>query len=155
METKKVVERLIMTLQWSLFAAMFFTSLFKQQKLINIRWLGFIIIIAALYVLIISYTAHAGVNTIQLSSSPEPNEKAELVTGGIYKYIRHPIYLSFIILLWGMAVLLGYFSSLCVAVLSIILFYLKTLYEENLLLKCYPGYKEYKRKTGRFLPRRK
>lgn len=88
-----------------------------------------------------------------LSPFPSPKTNSELVENGIYKYIRHPIYTAIIfgLLVWSL-----YQNSLFQLLISIsilILFYFKSKYEEQQLLKKFPEYKSYMSRTGRFLPR--
>ncbi len=132
---------------------MVITSLFKQEQVLRLRWAGLIVLALSFYLLLVSYQAHGETNPVKLSSMPAPAKNAELVTGGIYAYIRHPIYLSFILLFWGLVLVTGYRSSLIVATLATVFFYLKTWYEDKLLAGEYPNFPEYKRTVGRFFPK--
>jgi protein-S-isoprenylcysteine O-methyltransferase Ste14 len=72
---------------------------------------------------------------------------------GLYKYIRHPQYLS--LGLWGvgMAILWPRFIVLATLALMFILYYFLARDEERRMLGRYHGaYAEYLRATGRFLP---
>jgi protein-S-isoprenylcysteine O-methyltransferase Ste14 len=75
------------------------------------------------------------------------NYKGDLVTSGIFKYFRHPIYLAFIFWLFGFAL----FSSAGLSLIIAIPFTMNILFwrnmEEKDLEKKYPEYKEYKTKT--------
>lgn len=74
-----------------------------------------------------------------------------LTTQGVYRYIRHPIYIGDIFLLLGLELALN--SWLVLAVPFIFLFVVKqALAEEALLSKTLPGYKEYCAQTKRFIP---
>lgn len=88
-----------------------------------------------------------------LSPFPSPKTDSSLVTSGLFKYIRHPIYISILlgIMIWSL-----YQHSLYQLIISFVLlivFYFKSKYEEQQLLKRFPEYKSYMSKTGRFLPR--
>jgi len=78
---------------------------------------------------------------------------AALVTTGIYRYVRHPMYSSLLFLTWG--ALLKHISlmSLGVAVLTSISMYLTGLMEEKENQKFFgPSYTEYQKRTKMFLP---
>ena len=129
------------------------TAVFKQEQYVQLRWAGLILIVFSIYLLLISYQAHGETNPVKLGSAPAPGKNSRLVTSGVYAYIRHPIYLSFILLFWGLMLVTGYLSSLMVAILATIFFYLKSQYEDKLLASKYPDFPEYKRTVGQFFPR--
>ncbi len=74
-----------------------------------------------------------------------------LVTGGIYRFIRHPIYVGDVLLLVGLELALN--SWLVVAVLvPLSVAVRQALAEELLLSRAFPGYDAYCRRTKRFIP---
>jgi protein-S-isoprenylcysteine O-methyltransferase Ste14 len=74
-----------------------------------------------------------------------------LVTAGIYRYVRHPIYLGDLLLVLGLELALN--SWLVVGVLLLAAYiHRRTRGEERKLLVALPGYAEYCRRTTRFLP---
>lgn len=87
----------------------------------------------------------------------QAHDKAEkinkLVTTGIYKKIRHPIYLGWVLLNIGAFLFIGTQLSLCISVLFILFWYLEARSEERFLETRFKSYKEYKKKTGMFLPK--
>ena len=76
-----------------------------------------------------------------------------LVTDGLYRISRNPMYLGFLVALLGVAVVLGNFSSLLVAVGFFVItdrWYIK--FEEKAMAKTFGDrYAEYKAKTRRWL----
>jgi protein-S-isoprenylcysteine O-methyltransferase Ste14 len=74
-----------------------------------------------------------------------------LVTGGIYKYIRHPIYAGDLLLLTGLQLALNSWLVLAV-VLLIPVIARQAIDEELILSRALPGYDEYCRRTKRFIP---
>ncbi len=76
-----------------------------------------------------------------------------LVTGGLYRISRNPMYLGFLVALFGVAIVLGNFSSLLVAVGFFVItdrWYIK--FEEEAMAKTFSDrYAEYKAKTRRWL----
>ncbi|HAN20976.1 MAG: hypothetical protein A2Y15_03185 [Clostridiales bacterium GWF2_36_10] len=82
-------------------------------------------------------------------------ENHTLTTTGIYKYIRHPLYSSTILMLYGFSLL---FINPVVFILNSILFlpfmiHRARLEDEMLLLTFKDTYSEYKSKTGLFIPK--
>jgi len=87
-----------------------------------------------------------------LSPFPTPKNNATLLENGLYKYSRHPIYTGIILLVIGFSVYQNSWYKLLISLFLIILFYLKSTYEEERLEQKFPDYKNYKTKTGRFFP---
>lgn len=94
--------------------------------------------------------AHLGQNWADIET-PTSVYKPALVTHGLYRYIRHPIYTGDILLLVGLEMALN--SWLVLLILSMIPAILRqAVSEERLLVSNIPGYKDYCRRTRRFLP---
>ena len=87
-----------------------------------------------------------------LTPFPTPKPGSQLVQTGLYRWVRHPIYTGIILLIFGFAAGVGSVHKLIIAVFLLILFYLKSTYEEKQLLRQYPNYADYGKRTGRFLP---
>jgi len=78
----------------------------------------------------------------------------KLVTNGIYKYIRHPLYTfgSSMFVAFGMMADSWFVAAL--GILTFILMAIRTPKEEaNLIAKFGDEYREYMKRTGRFLPK--
>ncbi|MFM7013597.1 MAG: methyltransferase family protein [Actinomycetota bacterium] len=90
-----------------------------------------------------------------LTAHPIPNKKAKLVTTGIYRYIRHPIYTGLMIAGISLTLNGGLFPHGLFLVALIGLLNYKARFEEGLLQLRFPSYSAYAAKTGRFLPRLK
>jgi protein-S-isoprenylcysteine O-methyltransferase Ste14 len=88
----------------------------------------------------------------QRTPFPEPRPNAALVTTGIYASIRHPLYLAVMAL--GLAWALGWRSgpALALAALQIPFFDAKARREERWLRERFPEYRDYARRTRRFIP---
>ena len=83
-----------------------------------------------------------------------PGEKTELVTTGLYRSIRHPIYALSILMMTATAVVLPTIPMIAVAVVHVTLMNLKARNEERHLLATHgESYAAYLAATGRFLPR--
>ncbi len=83
---------------------------------------------------------------------PLPKKGTRLITNGVYRIIRHPMYLA-IILVFAPLVIDKYslFRLSILIILSINLI-LKLNYEEKKLLIHYEGYRDYMKKSWRLLP---
>lgn len=83
-------------------------------------------------------------------------ENHSLVTTGTYVLVRHPLYASIILMLFGGSVVyLNYISAILTAVIFIPFMYYRARQEEVLLNRMFADYSEYKRKTGMFFPKLK
>lgn len=107
--------------------------------------------------LVLLGAAAAVLGGISLGSSltplPIPRADGELVTKGVYRFIRHPIYAGLLLAalgltVWGASIV----HLVAVGGLAIVL-YTKIFYEEKLLSERYPEYRMYTMTTGRLFPR--
>jgi protein-S-isoprenylcysteine O-methyltransferase Ste14 len=98
-----------------------------------------------------------GLFQLRKSLTPFPSVRpdAHLVTIGIYRFIRHPVYTGIMSSLLGYGLYQAHAGKLIIVALLAILFYFKSKYEEEMLQKAYPDYEQYSRYAGRFLPKMK
>lgn len=88
-----------------------------------------------------------------LTPATEPLPEGQLVTRGIYRVVRHPIYLGVSTLLAGYGMLRGgWFAGGIVYVLALAYFEAKARVEERFLIQRMHGYEEYRRRVPRLLP---
>jgi protein-S-isoprenylcysteine O-methyltransferase Ste14 len=77
----------------------------------------------------------------------------KLVTTGIYKYIRHPMYASLLILGWGMFFKAFTPASIGLIILITIAIYFTSIIEEKEMTARFGDeYKEYMKRTKRWIP---
>lgn len=99
----------------------------------------------------------SGITILQMNKSlspfPSPVTGGKLITSGIFKWVRHPIYTGLMLFFFAYALFSGSGGKLLVAILIAVLFYFKSRYEESQLEKTYPNYPFYKHHTGRFFPK--
>jgi protein-S-isoprenylcysteine O-methyltransferase Ste14 len=84
---------------------------------------------------------------------PTPTTDAKLVSSGMYKFSRHPIYSGIILFIFGYGFWDNSNYKLIIAVILVVLFYVKTTYEEQQLLQKFRDYEAYQKKVNRFFPR--
>jgi protein-S-isoprenylcysteine O-methyltransferase Ste14 len=83
--------------------------------------------------------------------SAKVGARQALVTNGIYRYVRHPIYAGDLLLLLGFELALNSWLVLGVVALAALVVR-QTLREEALLVTRLAGYDGYSRRTKRFVP---
>jgi len=88
-----------------------------------------------------------------LTPSPVPTEAAELLRGGPFASVRHPIYSGLLLFAAGRALTAGR-SRLLPAGLLVLLLTGKAGWEERLLSARFPDYRQYAASTPRFWPGR-
>lgn len=87
-----------------------------------------------------------------LTPLPESKEGAQLVTTGIYGYLRHPIYSSIILIASGIVFWKWSVGSLFIALALLILLIYKSRYEDKLLRAKFGSAPKYQKNTGAFFP---
>jgi protein-S-isoprenylcysteine O-methyltransferase Ste14 len=102
--------------------------------------------------LVVAVTARMqlGRNWSNIENSYLKNDHA-LVAAGIYRYVRHPIYLGDLLLVLGLELALNSWLVLGALLLAAYI-HRQTRGEERKLLVTLPGYADYCRRTTRFLP---
>ena len=90
-----------------------------------------------------------------LTAHPIPAKQGVLVTDGLYKFARHPIYTGVLALGAAMTLSGGLFPHILFFIALVLLLNYKAGFEEQLLRARYEGYASYAAKTGRFLPKLK
>lgn len=88
-----------------------------------------------------------------LTATPLPNRSAELRTGGLYAWVRHPMYTALLTFTAGRVVVSGSLLRAALLVALLALLTGKARWEEKLLAECFDGYPAYAAEVPRFLPR--
>jgi len=79
-------------------------------------------------------------------------EARRLVTGGPYSYVRHPLYAVEIITIVGTALQFAAPWSWVIAGSVVILLWIRSHFEEQVLAESFPEYGAYRARTKRFIP---
>ena len=78
---------------------------------------------------------------------------SKLVTSGIYKYIRHPLYSSLFLLTWGILFKHPDWILLNVAIFASVFLFLTARADEKECIKYFgENYRDYMKRTKRFIP---
>jgi len=83
---------------------------------------------------------------------PKLKDKAELVTSGIYKYIRHPMYFSVILMAFSLLIYTHTLVEIILFFLLVFTLILKAKREESLWIKYDKNYLSYKNSTKLIIP---
>lgn len=115
------------------------------------RWIGAALSALSLALL---YWVHAALGH---NYSPELRIRSEqqLVTWGPYRYVRHPMYSSYLLMAIGMGLLsANWLIGLLGLVMIFGLMFLRTPREEEMMMKTFgEHYRRYAHSTGRFFPK--
>lgn len=79
-------------------------------------------------------------------------EARKLVTGGPYSYVRHPLYSVEIITILGTALQFAAPWSWIIAAIVVVLLWIRSHFEEQVLEQTFPEYGAYRTRTKRFIP---
>ena len=79
-------------------------------------------------------------------------EARKLVTGGPYAYVRHPLYSVEIITILGTALQFAAPWSWIIAAIVVVLLWIRSHFEEQVLEQTFPEYGDYRLRTKRFIP---
>ncbi len=115
-----------------------------------LRWLSLAITGAGLVGILVA-SLHLG---RALTPTPVPNGHGELRTGGLYRYVRHPIYTGVLAAVVGVTLGTRQWWGLALGLATIWFFSWKARWEEARLAEVYPGYAAYADATPRFVPLR-
>lgn len=142
--SRKIFSYTLVTIQLGCITAIFLSTRFIAQQ----WWWLLLEILALVLGLSALYTMRPG----NFNAVPNVKENAILVRRGVYKFIRHPMYTS--VLLASIAVVFDAFTlfrfSLWLLLLIVLL--VKLHYEEQLLLKHFPEYRDYQKHTKKLIP---
>lgn len=87
-----------------------------------------------------------------LTAAPLPNSHAKLRTGGLYRFVRHPIYSGLLLFAVASAILSGSVWVVGASAALVVLINAKARWEERHLAQRFPGYAAYAARTRRFIP---
>ena len=102
--------------------------------------LGYLIIIIA-SILMLKAIKDLGSN---ISPFPRPTANGSLITTGIYRFIRHPMYYSLILISFGLFIIKLTFYHLCLTFCLALIIKFKIILEEHYLKNRFKNYFNYK-----------
>jgi len=84
--------------------------------------------------------------------SPMPKDDGRLVTRGVYRHLRHPMYTAIVLVVIGIGLRQPSLVVVAAGIALVILLLAKARFEERLLVARYPDYAEYRRHTWGLIP---
>ncbi|MFZ3342353.1 MAG: isoprenylcysteine carboxylmethyltransferase family protein [Terriglobales bacterium] len=84
--------------------------------------------------------------------APEPKKGATLVTTGVYRWFRHPIYTAMVVLVIGLFLRRPTLAIALAGGAVIVFLIIKVRFEEKLLLATYAEYSAYRTRTWGIMP---
>ncbi len=142
---KATYELILVFLQFFIIALHFFQlGLIPKKQIIQITpisyFMGILIIIIALIIILVAIK-DLGRN---LSPFPRPLTNSNLVTTGIYRFTRHPIYYSLIFISFGVFIIKLCIYYLCLTISLALIIKFKIVLEEQYLNNKFKNYLLYK-----------
>lgn len=87
-----------------------------------------------------------------ITASPIPRQDARLVTGGVYGFVRNPIYAGLLVGGLGLVVFGASAWHIAAWIALLLLLMVKARWEERMLKAKHPEFGEYASRVGRFVP---
>ena len=134
-----------------------FALYFVDWQILNLGlggWMHYVFLSLVIIGLLLVVLGILSLNA-NFSPFPTPKSNASLISHGIYKYVRHPVYSGIILSLFAYAFFSNSAFRVVITIALVALFYLKTNLEEKLLRARFPDYKQYMQQTGRFFPKQR
>lgn len=115
----------------------------------------FWIVLGTLLVLIAAVLRGKGLSdmTLNFFVFKDKQAKVQLITEGIYQYLRHPLYLANIFLMLGCAIFWFSKMALIITVIGIIGIVINIYFEEQELQQAFADFEDYKLKTAKLIPK--
>lgn len=148
--SSKLTSYVFVTIQLIIFAMLIFLPSNSNFNLTYLEYFDWALLIIGLTICLLAIWQ---LRNYSLTALPAPVDNAKLLTKGLYHYVRHPIYTGVILAFLGVALDSENILKIILWAMLVLFFYAKSKYEENLLCKQFPSYKEYQKTTGRFLPK--
>lgn len=146
---KTSLDYVLVGIQFLLFG-LFFVDFFESFALPNLlKWVAFVSTWVGFFILALAILQLRN----SLTAFPTPKDNSSLITSGLYKWVRHPIYTGILLAVFGYSLYSTSYSRLGISFALMFLFFIKTAYEERQLKRKYPTYTEYAEKTGWFFPK--
>lgn len=144
MSIKKLVPYLLAFFQFLLLGIIVFTG----PLLAKIP----VLLIIELFAIAFGILAVLNMRVGNFNITPKVKQHGKMVSHGIYKMIRHPMYLSILVFITPLIINHFTWFRLGMGLALLIDLILKLEYEERLLIRHFEGYREYRKKSYKLLP---
>ncbi|MBR5006278.1 MAG: isoprenylcysteine carboxylmethyltransferase family protein [Clostridia bacterium] len=144
---KQGEQKAVLALSGLMFVAAFVVAglNFRFQWFVLPMWVS----VVAAVVFLGGYVLYAEVlrENVYLSRTVEVQENQKVIDTGLYGVVRHPMYMSTLVLFLSMPLVLGYLFSLAIMLCYVPIIALRIKNEEKVLEEGLEGYAEYKKKV--------
>jgi protein-S-isoprenylcysteine O-methyltransferase Ste14 len=115
-----------------------------------LKVVGGLLLIPALYFI---YRATADNTFLSTMVRIQAERKQQVVSTGVYGFVRHPLYLGVLLMLFGGPLLLGSIFALIISLIAVVTLVFRIKGEEKMMIDELDGYEEYKKKVAwRLIP---
>jgi len=115
-----------------------------------LKLFGWVMLIASLYLIFLSTTENTFASTMVRIQT---ERQQRVITTGVYGFVRHPMYLGAVLMMFGAPFLLGSIWSLPIAIIAVMVLVGRIIGEEKMLVNELNGYVDYtKRVRYRLIP---
>jgi protein-S-isoprenylcysteine O-methyltransferase Ste14 len=123
---------------------------FRFQLPPMVRWFG---LCAALVSLPMGYSVFRSIGK-NITDTVQTRAQHELITYGIYRYIRHPLYTTGFLLFFGLGTFAELLPVMLLSLIVLVTLYVRTFTEERFLIAQFgERYIQYRVQTGKFFPK--
>ena len=144
-----MISRLLVAAQFTLLMTLFLLSVLSTHKRVH-TYLIFEIVLVSLGGVLLIVATHNLKPSLKIS--PIPKQNAPLISVGVYKYVRHPMYLAVILIGFSLA---GYAESLVGWIFEVLLMAtlnVKATFEDALILEIHPEALHFQMHTSKLIP---
>jgi protein-S-isoprenylcysteine O-methyltransferase Ste14 len=117
-------------------------------------WFGWVGVVVFIFAILVLWRSHKDLGS-NWTMTIGLREDHKLITDGIFKYIRHPMYAAHIF--WAMAQILllhNWFAAYPFLITSVTLYLIRYRSEEKMMIEKFGNeYNQYMAKTGRIFPK--
>lgn len=115
-----------------------------------LKVLGGAALLPALYLIFRATVENTFLSTLVRIQS---DRKQQVISTGVYGFVRHPLYLGCLLMLFGAPLLLGSIIGLLIGLIALVVLVVRIMGEEKMLVNELEGYVAYQKKvTYRLIP---
>ena len=115
-----------------------------------VKVVGGVLLLPALYLI---YRATVENTFLSTRVRIQDERKQQVISTGVYGFVRHPLYLGCFLMLIGAPLLVGSIYGLILSLVAVVTLVVRIIGEEKMLINELEGYEEYKKKvTYRLIP---
>ena len=110
-------------------------------------WLKVVGVAALLPALYFIYRATVDNTFLSTMVRIQTDRKQQVISTGVYSFVRHPLYLGVLLMLFGAPLLLGSIFGEIIGLIAVVVLVGRIIGEEKMLVNELEGYEDYKKKV--------